>query len=109
MGWLALGGARRATRYPDGTQRASVVVDRGYTPSHIELDIGVPTVLRFDRREDDPCTEMLVSELWPSAHRLVAHGETDVRFTPQQPGRYPFTCGMGMYSGEIVVRAARAR
>lgn len=126
--WLALGGAlclvgltalwlylraralsRRAIRRSDGVQEASVVVDRGYTPSHIELEAGVPALLRFERREDDPCTEVLVSELWPSAHRLVAHGETEVRFTPQLPGRYAFTCGMGLYSGELVVHAAQRK
>lgn len=99
--------AQRARRLADGTQEARVVVDRGYTPSRIELDAGVPAVLRFERREDDPCTEMLVSELWPSAHRLLAHAETPVRFTPQRPGRYAFTCGMGMYSGELVVRGGK--
>lgn len=97
---------RRAARQKDGTQRASVVVDRGYVPSRIELEAGVPAVLRFERREDDPCSELLVSELWPSAHRLVAHGQTEIRFTPQQTGRFAFTCGMGMYSGELVVHAA---
>lgn len=104
MDWPIIHGAERARRSSDGTQEARVVVDRGYRPSRIELDAGVPTVLRFDRREDDACTEMLVSELWPSAHRLAAHGETLVRFTPQRPGRYAFTCGLGMYSGELVVR-----
>ena len=51
------------------------------------------------------CTpaEILVSELWPTAHRLVAHGETLIRFTPVRLGRFPFTCRMGMYSGEISV------
>jgi P-type Cu+ transporter len=93
----------RARRLADGTQEARVVVDRGYVPSCIGLEAGVPATLRFDRREDDPCTEMLVSELWPNAHRLVAHGETAIRFTPQRPGRFAFTCGMGMYSGELVV------
>lgn len=95
-------------RLPDGTQEARIVVYRGYRPSHIELEAGVPATLRFQRREDDPCTELLVSELWPSAHRLVAHGETEVRFTPQRPGRYAFTCGMGMYSGELLVHEGRA-
>ncbi len=94
-------------RLADGTQEARIVVDRGYHPSHIELEAGVPATLRFERREDDPCTELLVSELWPSAHRLAAHGETEVRFTPQRPGRYLFTCGMGMYSGELLVRKRR--
>lgn len=107
MNWTITRGAQRAKRSPDGTQEARVVVDRGYRPSRIELDAGIPTVLRFERREDDPCTELLVSELWPNAHRLVAHGETAVRFTPQRPGRYAFTCGMGMYSGELVVRGGK--
>ena len=95
--------AVRARRLADGTQEARVVVDRGYVPSRIDLEAGVPATVRFERREDDPCTEMLVSELWPNAHRLVAHGETAIRFTPQRPGRFVFTCGMGMYSGELVV------
>jgi plastocyanin domain-containing protein len=98
---------KRARRLADGTQEARVIVDRGYVPSRIDLEAGVPATLRFERREDDPCTEMLVSELWPSAHRLVAHGETEIRFTPQRPGRFAFTCGMGMYSGELVVHQGR--
>lgn len=99
--------SRRATRRVDGTQEATVVVDRGYVPSRIELEAGVPAVLRFERRESDPCSELLVCELLPSEHRLAAYAQTLVRFTPQRPGRYAFTCGMGMYSGELVVRAAQ--
>ncbi len=93
----------RARRMADGSQEARVVVDRGYVPSRIDLEAGIPATLRFERREDDPCTEMLVSELWPNAHRLVAHGETSIHFTPERLGRFTFTCGMGMYSGELVV------
>lgn len=94
---------QRARRLADGSQEAHVVVDRGYVPSRVDLEAGVPATLRFERREDDPCTEMLVSELWPTAHRLIAHGETSIRFTPEHPGRFVFTCGMGMYSGELIV------
>jgi len=100
--------AVHALRLRDGTQEARVVVDQGYRPSRIDLEVGVPATLRFERREDDPCTELLVSDLWPSAHRLIAHGETQVRFTPQHVGRYRFTCGMGMYSGELLVHEGRA-
>ena len=93
-----------AERLPNGTQEAVIVVERGYHPSRIELQAGVPTTLRFERHGGDACTDLLVSELWPTAHRLATHGETLVRFTPARPGRYPFTCGMGMYSGELLVR-----
>lgn len=94
----------RAKLGPSGVQEARIRVERRYTPSHIELEAGVPVLLRFDRREDDPCSEMLVCELLPSQYRLAAHQETPVRFTPQLPGRYAFTCGMGMYIGELNVR-----
>lgn len=94
----------RARRGPTGVQEARIRVERGYLPSHIELEAGVPALLRFDRREDDPCSELLVCDLLPNQHRLIAHQETSIRFTPQRPGRYAFTCGMGMYSGEINVR-----
>lgn len=112
---LALYAYRRRTRAASrqrlvraqGTQEARIVVDRGYIPSRIDLEEGVATVLRFDRREDDPCTELLVSELWPTQHRLAAHGETLIHFTPQRAGRYAFTCGVGMYSGELVVHKRR--
>ncbi len=106
-----LWGARRpqrAHRTRQGVQEARIVVEHGYRPSRIELEAGIPTRLRFDRREDDACSEMLVSELWPSQHRLVPHGETEIRFTPERPGRYAFTCGMGRYSGELIVRGGRA-
>jgi plastocyanin domain-containing protein len=66
-------------------------------------------VLRFQRRDNDPCTELLVCELLPSEHRLAAYAQTLIRFTPQRPGRYAFTCGMGMYSGELVVHPAHRK
>lgn len=69
---------------------------------------GIPAVLRFDRREDDPCSELLVCELLPSVHRLAPHAETAIRFTPFAPGTYAFTCGLGMYLGWMVIRPGRA-
>lgn len=99
----------RVVRRSDGTQEVRIVVERRYRPERIELTAGVPAVLRFDRREDDPCSELLISELFPSVHRLAPHAETAVPFTPSAPGTYVFTCGLGMYSGWIVVRPAPAR
>jgi plastocyanin domain-containing protein len=94
---------RRAVRRADGTQELTVLVDRGYDPRRIELEAGVPAMLRFERRGDDPCLDLLVSDLWPNAHRLAPNGATEIRFTPQRAGRFAFTCGMGMYSGELTV------
>lgn len=97
----------RAQRRADGTQEARIVVDNGYHPARIDLELGVPAVLRFERLEDDPCSELLVSELLSSSFRLAPHGETVVRFTPMAPGTFAFTCGLGMYTGLLVIRPAR--
>lgn len=97
----------RAVWRADGTQEARVVVDHGYHPSCIELERGVPAVLRFERAEDDPCSELLVSELLPSSYRLPAREETVVRFTPETVGTFAFTCGLGMYTGLLIVRPGR--
>lgn len=94
----------RAVRRPDGTQEARIVVAHGYHPSRIELEIGIPAVLRFERREDDACSELLVSELLPSSFHLAPNAETIVRFTPAAPGVYAFTCGLGLYTGVLVIR-----
>lgn len=104
MSWALARGQQRAQLKGNGTQEARVVVQGRYRPDRIELVAGVPAVLRFDRREDDACSELLISELFPSVHRLRPHAETLVRFTPTVPGVYAFTCGLGMYSGVIVVR-----
>lgn len=117
---LLIGGAalfliRRRDRAPagrvvrrNGAQEVRVVVEHGYRPERIELEAGVPAVVRFDRRDSDPCSEMLVSELFPSVHRLRPNGETAVRFTPTAPGIYVFTCALGLYSGWMVIRPGRA-
>jgi plastocyanin domain-containing protein len=97
----------RAVRRPDGTQEARIVVDHGYHPARIELESGVPAVLRFERVEDDPCAELLVSELLPSSYRLAAGAETVVRFTPKAAGVFAFTCGLGLYTGLLVVRPGK--
>ncbi|MBI2323572.1 MAG: cupredoxin domain-containing protein [Chloroflexi bacterium] len=102
-------GRVRASRRPDGTQEARVVVQHGYRPAHIELALGVPAILRFERREDDPCSELLVSELLPSSYRLAPHAETVVRFTPMACGTFAFTCGLGLYNGLLIVGAGRDR
>jgi plastocyanin domain-containing protein len=45
--------------------------------------------------------------LLPDFHRTAELPEGEqvpVEFTPQEPGEYEFTCGMGMLRGKVVVR-----
>ncbi len=111
LGWLHRRHSTwaRAQRRPDGTQEVRIVVDHGYHPARVELDVGVPTVLRIRRLEDEACSELFVSELLPSSFHLAPNAETAVRFTPMAAGTFAFTCGLGMYTGVLVVRPGRDR
>jgi plastocyanin domain-containing protein len=88
----------------DGIQEATVRVEGGYVPAVVEVAAGRRVRLTFDRRETNPCSEELVLPAFNIRRELPAFAQTVVEFTPHTPGRYEFTCGMGMLHGAIVVR-----
>jgi plastocyanin domain-containing protein len=80
-----------------------ITVDGGYSPSVVQARAGVPLRLVFDRRDDSSCSEEIVMPAF-GVRRFLPSGErTIVEFTPPPAGRYPFTCGMGMLRGTVVV------
>lgn len=82
-----------------------IVVDGGYRPNAVRARAGVPTRLVFDRRDDSACSEEVVIPDF-GVRRFLPTGErTTIEITPATPGRYPFTCGMSMLRGTIVVDA----
>jgi plastocyanin domain-containing protein len=87
-----------------GTQAITIQVAGGYTPAVIEVERGRPVRLTFDRQEDNPCSEEVVLGPWGIRRFLPAHRQTTVEFTPTEPGRFEFTCGMSMLRGTIVVK-----
>jgi plastocyanin domain-containing protein len=80
-----------------------ITVDGGYSPNVVQARAGVPLRLVFDRRDDSSCSEEIVMPAF-GVRRFLPSGErTIVEFTPPTAGRYPFTCGMGMLRGTVVV------
>jgi plastocyanin domain-containing protein len=81
-----------------------VVADGVYTPDTISVVAGQPLKLRFVRRDPSACAEQVVfAELGVSAD-LRLDRPTVVGLPPLEPGRYGFTCQMGMYRGQVVVQ-----
>lgn len=89
-----------------GTQNVTVTVDGGYSPAAIWVKPGETVRLTFDRKSTDGCGGTL---LLPNGakHTLKAGGATTVTFTPGKAGVVPFTCGMKMYRGQLVVSETR--
>lgn len=100
------GRTSRAAASAEGAQVIDIVVEGGYSPATIEVVAGRPVRLTFDRREKSSCSEEVVIAGLGIRKFLPAFARTDVEFTPATPGKYDFTCGMGMLHGELVVRGA---
>ena len=86
-----------------GTQEVEITVEGGYEPGTIQLTAGIPVRLIFHRIETASCSEEVVLPDFGIRQKLPAHQKTAVEFTPEKPGRYPFTCGMGMLRGSLIV------
>lgn len=82
----------------------SIVVENGsYSPSRIKLKSGQPVTLRFQRKDASPCSStVMFSDLEISAD-LPLNKATDIELPALNTGKYPFSCQMQMYRGEIIV------
>ncbi|HEY7529618.1 MAG TPA: cupredoxin domain-containing protein [Gemmatimonadota bacterium] len=103
--WYFFGERERATATAGagGVQEIRVTVRGGYSPDVIVVRQGRPVRLDFYRDETASCSERVVFGDFGVARDLPAFRTTPVEFTPDRPGEFTFTCGMGMMRGKLVV------
>jgi plastocyanin domain-containing protein len=99
--------SRQATTH-GGIQEVTVTVDGGYEPSQIAVQAGQPVRLNFYRKDASSCLEEVRLPDFRIAKELPLNQTTAIEFTPDQPGRYEFTCGMNMFRGVVEVQSADA-
>jgi len=93
----------------DGVQEAVVEVKGGYNPAVIEAEAGMPLRLIFDRKEDGECSSHVVFSDFGVDLALPAFRTTTLTLHPDQPGEYPFACGMNMLHGTLRILPVRRR
>jgi hypothetical protein len=84
-------------------QEVTIIVAGGYEPSEVRLKKGIPARLRFIRKDTGGCSEQLIIPDFGVKQVLPGLTETVVEFTPDKVGSFPFTCGMRMLKGTLVV------
>lgn len=87
----------------NGVQEVSMAVTGyGYQPSELTVRAGVPVRFHVDGTRAGGCTRGFVI---PSLgiQKVLAAGDNVFEFTPQSPGRIPFSCSMGMVRGSFTV------
>jgi plastocyanin domain-containing protein len=86
-----------------GVQEIKVIVKGGYTPDVIVVKKGIPVRINFYRDETADCSDTVVFGDFKIRKPLPAFKTTSIEFTPEKPGEYVFTCGMGMMKGKLIV------
>ena len=100
--WLSkpIGSAAAVTSA--GVQEAFIVVRGGYSPDTIQVSVGRPVRLVFNRQESDPCSERVVFDAFGVSAELPQGSNVPMEFTPTEAGTYEFACQMGMLRGKVV-------
>ncbi|MEA5625565.1 cupredoxin domain-containing protein [Nostoc sp. UHCC 0251] len=98
--------ATKAVKTPEGTQEATVTVEKGYKPERVIVEVGQLVRLDFQRHNLSKCFDKLLMPDFDLAIDLLPNQTTSVEFTPKYPGEYEFTCGMKMYRGVVEVKPA---
>ncbi len=80
-----------------------ITVDGGYSPSTVQVKRGQTLRLVFDRRDTSSCSEEVVIPAFNVRTFLPSGERTTIEITPTKAGRFPFTCGMSMLRGSIIV------
>ncbi len=87
----------------DGVQVVRMVENsKGYSPNKFAIEKGVPVRWEIDAQAVYSCaSSLVVSKL--DIRKTLESGINIIEFTPEEVGRIPFSCSMGMYSGEFNV------
>ena len=89
----------------DGIQKATIIIDGGkYTPNIITVDRGKPVELTFKGGQELGCGGTVVFKSLNQSKEVESGKSVTFAFTPDQAGEIPFTCGMDMYDGKVVVK-----
>ena len=76
----------------------------GYKPNYFKVRVGVPVRWEIIDSGTSGCTNAVISKSLFDGEIDLTPGQTSVKeFTPQTPGKYKFSCWMGMISGTIEV------
>jgi len=76
----------------------------GYQPNYFKVQAGIPVRWEIEDAGTSGCTNAIISRSLFEGEIPLTPGQVSVKeFTPEKPGKYKFSCWMGMMSGIIEV------
>jgi YHS domain-containing protein len=102
--FLSSRGDPEGARSDGGLQHISVRVKGGYIPEVVLARAGVPLEIAFVREEESACSEEVVFPSLGIQRFLPAFQTTTLKIPASPKGSYPFSCGMNMLHGTLVLQ-----
>lgn len=99
----AQGSEKAVAKQAKGIQKATITINNGYSPSSIKVKKGTPVELTFVGGKNIGCGGTVVFKSLKISKSVAVGKSVVIKFTPTKKGEIPFTCGMGMLSGKVVV------
>lgn len=88
----------------NGVQQVTInVLNNGYDPKYIKVKSGQPVQLTLKSNETYTCALAFIFKEFGIKTFLEATDTQSFTFTPNEVGKYRFSCSMGMYTGTMEV------
>lgn len=88
----------------NGVQEVTIkILNNGYQPNRLKVKSGQPVRLKLQSNGTYSCALSFVFKEFGIKTFLEATDTQTFTFTPTKPGKYQFTCSMGMYTGVMEV------
>ncbi len=85
------------------SESVDILVKGGYSPNTISIPKGKPIKINFTRTDSSSCLEEVVISDFKVKKYLPLNQKVTIEITPQKIGEFPFSCGMNMFHGKIIV------
>lgn len=88
----------------NGVQKVRIdITSNGYSPRYVKVRKGVPVELDLSSADTFSCASSFVFRKFGISEQLQPTDRRIITFTPEESGKFPYTCSMGMYSGTMEV------
>lgn len=92
------------TATAEGVQEVTInVLSRSYQPNYVKVKKGVPVKLTLKSQDVYSCALSFVFREYGVKASLRSTDSQSFTFTPQNKGKFTFSCSMGMYAGTMEV------
>ena len=104
LAYFAAQATEQATEQAPAQAISLSVTEKGFEPSHLNVEPGRPTILTVTRKTDATCAKTVLIPKLKIKQELPLNQPVVIHLPKLEKGEIKFTCGMKMTGGVIEVK-----